>query len=136
MPAPRSAEGDVARLKRICGVDDEDFAEILSTMGIANPVTKKVAGAQYHRELARQLAETRGGRKVPQPLALPGEARVLALFSATATCARSLGGTPSAIRRSTANLNFFLWFELFFCFSRMIYLWSYIFFILMTYLTR
>jgi len=39
------------------GDDDEDFAEILSTMGIANPVTKKVAGAQYHRELARQLAD-------------------------------------------------------------------------------
>ena len=30
---------------------------MLSTMGIANPVTKKAAGAQYHHDLARQLAD-------------------------------------------------------------------------------
>lgn len=37
--------------------DEDDMNEMILDMGISNPVTKENAGAAYHRELARQLAD-------------------------------------------------------------------------------
>ena len=39
------------------GDDDDDLNELMSTMGIANPVTKEASGASYHKDLARQMAD-------------------------------------------------------------------------------
>jgi len=43
--------------RQVSKVDDPEFYDLLSDMGIANPATKRACGSRYHETLARELSD-------------------------------------------------------------------------------